>query len=420
MIVLSGAALVLPDRLLTAGTLVIEDGRITEIRPDAAAPHGPSSFAFHGHYIVPGFIDVHVHGVDGVDSQDPGDPITFIAGRLPKYGVTAFCPTTVACPPGMLRHVLDQVRCARQTPHGRSARVLPAHLESNFINAEYRGAQPSGCLRSPQAALGSGRSGGSGRFAPGEPASPKLGDVGRSEGWDGADILAEIERTAPDVGIVTVAPELAGGLDLIRWLAARGHHVSLGHSAATYEEALAGIAAGARQSTHLFNRMPPLHHRAPGLAGAVLQSDDVAAEIICDGVHVHPALVRVAVHAKRPSRVMAITDATAAAGLPVGGRASLGGHAITAAESTALLDDGTIAGSVTTMDRVFQFLVAAVGLSLVDAATLCATTPARELRLVGHGVLAPDAAADLVVLDANFAVVQTYVAGQLAYSRGED
>ena len=417
MIVLSGAALVLPDRVLTAGTLVIEDGRITEIRPDAAAPHGASSFAFHGHYIVPGFIDVHVHGVDGVDSQDPGDPIAVIAGRLPKHGVTAFCPTTVACPPGMLRHVLDQVRCARQSPRGRSARVLPAHLESNFINAEYRGAQPSGCLRSPQSAF---RSGGSGGLAPGEPASPKLGDVGRSEGWDGADILAEIERAAPDVGIVTVAPELPGGLDLIRWLAARGHHVSLGHSAATYDEALAGIAAGARQSTHLFNRMPALHHRAPGLAAAVLQSDEVAAEIICDGIHVHPALVRVAIAAKRPSRVMAITDATAAAGLPVGGRASLGGHAITAAESTALLDDGTIAGSVTTMDRVFQFLVAAVGLSLVDAATLCATTPARELGLVGYGVLAPDAAADLVVLDANFGVVQTYVGGQLAYSRGDD
>ena len=427
MIVLSGAALVLPDRLLSAGTLVIEDGRITEIRPDAAPPHGPSSFAFHGHYIVPGFIDVHVHGVDGADSQDPGDPIAFIAGQLPKYGVTAFCPTTVACPPGMLRHVLDQVRHARETPRGRSARVLPAHLESNFINAEYRGAQPSGCLRSPQAALGSrgpGGSGGSGRPGGSGRGSGSGADEPRSakasaerEDFDGADILAEIERAAPDVGIVTVAPELAGGLDLIRWLAARGHYVSLGHSAATFDEALEGVAAGARQSTHLFNRMPPLHHRAPGLAGAVLQADEVAAEIICDGVHVHPALVRAAIAAKRPSRVMAITDATAAAGLPVGGRASLGGHAITAAGSTALLDDGTIAGSVTTMDRVFQFLVAAVGLSLVEAATLCATTPARELGLVGHGVLAPEAAADLVVLDANFAVVQTYVGGQLVYTR---
>ena len=146
MIVLSGAALVLPDRLLSAGTLVIEDGRITEIRPDAATPHGPSSFAFHGHYIVPGFIDVHVHGVDGADSQDPGDPIAFIARAAAEATVsTAFCPTTVACPPGMLRQVLDQVRRARETPRGRSARVLRRpHLESNFINAEYRGAQPSG------------------------------------------------------------------------------------------------------------------------------------------------------------------------------------------------------------------------------------------------------------------------------------
>ena len=420
MIVLSGAALVLPDRLLSAGTLVIEDGRITEIRPEAAMPHGPSSFAFHGHYIVPGFIDVHVHGVDGTDSQDPGEPIAFIAGQLPKHGVTAFCPTTVACPPGMLRQVLDQVRRAREAPRGRAARVLPAHLESNFINAEYRGAQPSGCLRSPQAALSGGPGGPGGPGGSSGPGGSHVRSVGLSgpqDDFDGADILAEIERAAPDVGIVTVAPELAGGLDLIRWLAARGHHVSLGHSAATYDEALAGVAAGARQSTHLFNRMPPLHHRAPGLAGAVLQTDEVAAEIICDGVHVHPALVRAAIAAKRPSRVMAITDATAAAGLPIGGRASLGGHAITAAASTALLEDGTIAGSVTTMDRVFQFLVGAVGLSLVDAATLCSTTPARELGLVGHGVLAPDAAADLVVLDANFAVVQTYVGGQLVYGR---
>jgi N-acetylglucosamine-6-phosphate deacetylase len=160
MIVLSGAALVLPDRMLSAGTLVIDEGRITEIRPDSTTTHGPSPFAFHGHYIVPGFIDVHVHGVGGTDSQDPGEPIAVIAEQLPKYGVTAFCPTTVACPPAMLRHVLDQVRRARETPRARAARVLPAHLESNFISAEYRGAQPSGCLRSPQAALGPGRSSG--------------------------------------------------------------------------------------------------------------------------------------------------------------------------------------------------------------------------------------------------------------------
>ena len=402
MILLSGAALVLPDRILSPGTLVIDGGRIVEIRPDSPTAHSPSSFAFHGHYIVPGFIDVHVHGVEGVDSQDPGGAIASIAERLPRYGVTAFCPTTVACAPKMLRHVLDQVRQARAATASRSARVLPAHLESNFINDKYRGAQPADCLRSPQAAL---RSSGSG--------------LPECEDFDAAAILAEIERAAPDVGIVTLAPELEGGLDLVRWLVARGHRVSLGHSAATYEEALAAIDAGAQQATHLFNRMPPLHHRAPGLSGAVLQSDQVAAEIICDGVHVHPALLSMAIAAKRPSRVMAITDATAAAGLPAGGRASLGGRAITAGPSSALLADGTIAGSLATMDRVFQLLTAAVGLSAVDAATLCSTTPARELGLVGHGVLAQDAAADLAILDANFSVVQTYVGGQLVYTRGE-
>ena len=412
MIVLSGAALVLPDSVLSPGTLVIDGGRIAEIRSDAPAAHSPSPLAFHGHYIVPGFIDVHVHGVDGVDSQDPGEAIASIAERLPRYGVTAFCPTTVACAPDLLRHVLGQVRRARETPPARSARVLPAHLESNFINAKYRGAQPSGCLRIPRSSSGPGRSGGS-------EAKRRASLSGSRGDFDAADILAEIERAAPDVGIVTLAPELEGGLDLIRWLVARGHRVSLGHSGATYEEALAAIGAGARQATHLFNRMPPIHHRAPGLVGAVLQSDELAAEIICDGVHVHPALVRVAIAAKGPSRVMAITDATAAAGLPVGGRAALGGQPIVARESTAVLADGTIAGSVATMERVFQVLVATVGLSPRDAAALCATTPARELGLAGHGVLATDAAADFVILDANFFVVQTYVGGQLVYARAE-
>jgi N-acetylglucosamine-6-phosphate deacetylase len=235
--------------------------------------------------------------------------------------------------------------------------------------------------------------------------------------FEGADILREIERAAPDVGIVTLAPELDGGLELIAWLTSRGHRVSLGHSGATYEQSLAAIAAGARQATHLFNRMPRLDHRAPGLVGAVLETDDVAAELICDGVHVHPALVRTAVAAKRPPRILAITDGTAAAGLPEGGQGRLGGRTITARDGAAYLPDGTLAGSVLTMDAAFRVLVERIGLSLVDASTMCATTPARELGLVGHGVLAVDAVADVVVLDAQLGVVQTYVGGQLAYSR---
>jgi N-acetylglucosamine-6-phosphate deacetylase len=213
---------------------------------------------------------------------------------------------------------------------------------------------------------------------------------------------------------------LDGGIDLIRWLTARGHRVSLGHSGATFDQACEAIAAGARHATHLFNRMPPLGHRHPGLAGAVLQTEEVAAEIICDGVHVHPAMVRAAIAAKQPARVMAITDATAVTGLPRGSQASLGGRRIIAGDATAVLEDGTIAGSMLTMDRAFRTLTGTLGLSLVDAATLCATTPARELGLVGHGVLARDVSADLVILDEHLMVVQTYIGGQLVYARGSE
>jgi N-acetylglucosamine-6-phosphate deacetylase len=403
MIVVSGAELVMPDRIVNSGTLVIDEGRIVDIRPDAPAS-AAQGFAFHGHYIVPGFIDVHVHGVEGIDALDDGEAVAAMAERLPKYGVTSFCPTTVACGAAALGRVLEQVRRAREAPSPRAARVLPAHLESNFINPAYKGAQPAACLRTPRLALAAWAATSAGHQPP--------------AGGAGDDILHAIERSAPDVGLVTLAPELDGGLELIAWLASRGHRVSLGHSAATYEEALAAIAAGARQATHLFNRMPPLGHRDPGLAGAVLQAEDVAAEIICDGYHVHPAVVRTAVAAKHPSRVLAITDGTAAAGLPAGASARLGGQPILAAATVATLADGTIAGSLLTMDAVFRALVERFGFSLVDAATMCATTAARELGLVGHGMLAVDAVADLAVLDARLTVVQTYVGGQLVYARG--
>src|SRR5205814_2605838 len=131
----------------------LDGDRIAEVRSEAPSAVQHSQRAFHGHYIVPGFIDLHVHGADGVDSLDDGDPVAALARQLPRYGVTGFCPTTVACAPAALRRVLDCVRSARGTPMPRTARVLPAHLESNFVNPDYRGAQPAPCLRSPRAAL---------------------------------------------------------------------------------------------------------------------------------------------------------------------------------------------------------------------------------------------------------------------------
>jgi len=410
MIHISGADLVLPDRVIAGGTIVLDGDRIAEVRADAATDRGTDlAFRFDNHYIVPGFIDVHVHGVEGTDTLDGGSAIATMAERLPRYGVTAFCPTSVACDPAALRSMLAGVRLARTTRPPGGARVLPAHLESNFINPDYKGAQPLRCLRGVRPGSDRGQTG----VRPGSDRG-QTGVKPGSDPWTGDDILDEIAAARPDVGIVTLAPELDGALELIAELVTHGHHVSLGHSGATYEQAQAGIRAGARQATHLFNRMPPLGHRVPGLAGAVLEADEVFAELVCDGVHVHPAMMRVALAAKRPERIMAITDGTAGSGLPRGSRATLGGYPISIRDA-AYLEDGTIAGSVLTMDRAFARLVSEVGLSLVDSVTVCSTTPARALGLQGFGVLVAGGAADLVVLNRDLTVVQTWVAGTLAW-----
>ena len=177
-----------------------------------------------------------------------------------------------------------------------------------------------------------------------------------------------------------------------------GHRVSLGHTGATYDEARAAIDAGARHATHLFNRMSLMSSRAPGVAGAVLESTAVAAELICDGVHVHPALMSMAIRAKTARRMMAITDGTAGAGLPTGSRTRIGDRPIVVTDRCALLEDGTLAGSILSMDGAFRTLVKAVTLSLSDASRMCSTTPAEELGLADYGSIAVGKTADLVVL----------------------
>ena len=405
MILLRGASVVLADRVLGPATVAIDGDEIVEVAPGTRRAANASVADLHGHFIVPGFIDVHVHGVEGHDVQDPAAPIGAVARRLPKFGVTAFCPTTVACGPADLAQILRAIRQARDHGVEEAARVLPAHLESNFINPDYRGAQPIACLRLPPTLPGS---------APG--VSPSATGRERSD-FGGEDILATIAGWGSEVGIVTLAPELEGALPFIRHLVERGHRVSLGHSGASFEAGLAGIDAGARQATHLFNRMPPLHHRDPGLVGAILAREETAAEIVCDGHHVHPAVLQAAVSVKGPARTMAITDGTAVSGLPVGSTASLGGRRITARETAAFLDDGTLAGSVLTMDRAFRFLVRTLERTLVDAAVMCSTTPATELGLQRLGRLAAGMIADLVVLDGELRVAQTWVGGRKVFEK---
>ena len=393
MIVLAGGDIVLPDRILTNASLVIDHGRIAAIETTRSLPSGASIVDVRDAFVVPGFIDVHVHGIEGHDTLDGGDAIASIASRVPRYGVTAFCPTTVACDPAGLREVLDQVGRARMgRPHG-SARVLPAHLESNFINPDYNGAQPRACLRLPNDERGEGQ-------------------------FTGLDILATIEAGRADVGIITIAPELPGTLDLVSALVRAGHRVSLGHSGADFEQAVAAIDAGARHATHLFNRMTPVTHRAPGLVGAVLSHDEVNAELICDGFHVHPAMCRVAIAAKGVHGVMAITDGTGGSGLAPGSAARLGGRSIRVSNQAAVLDDGTLAGSILTMDRAFRNIVTMFHASIAEAAIMCSTTPARAVGLTGFGVIAEGTVADIVVLDRAFRVARTFIDGEEIYRAG--
>ena len=393
MIVLAGGDIVLPDRILTNASLVIDQGRIAAIETTRSLPSGVSVVDVRDAFVVPGFIDVHVHGIEGLDTLDGGDAIASIGSRLPRYGVTAFCPTTVACGPAELRAVLEQVGRARVGRPRGTARVLPAHLESNFINPDYNGAQPRPCLRLPNNERGEGE-------------------------FSGRDILATIESGRADIGIITIAPELPGVLDLVPALVRAGHRVSIGHSGADFEQAVAAIDAGARHATHLFNRMTPMTHRAPGLVGAILSHGDVHAELICDGFHVHPAMCRVAIAAKGVHGVMAITDGTGGSGLTPGSTARLGGRSIRVSDHAALLEDGTLAGSTLTMDRAFRNIVTLFHGSIAEAAIMCSTTPARAVGLAGFGVIAQGNAADLVVLDRAFRVARTFIDGEEIYRAG--
>ena len=295
--------------------------------------------------------------------------VATVAERLPRWGVTAFCPTSVACPPDGARSVSRRGRpCCARRRRTAGARVLPAHLESNFINPEFRGAQPVACLRVPADRR-------RGRRAP-----LQTRPVTSRRDFTARDILEVIEapprrhrrssRWRPSSPAVSTSRARSSPAAF----ASRS-----GTRRATFEEAQEAIGAGARQATHLFNRMRPMTHRDPGLVGAVLASDEVAAELICDGHHVHPAVMRLAIAAKGPSRTMAITDGTAGSGLPPGAKANLGGQPITVSD-VARLDDGTMAGSVLTMDRAFAGLVTSCGFDLVQAAEMCATTAGPRAR----------------------------------------
>lgn len=348
------------------GALLVEGGRVVAFREGPAPPR----------LLLPGFVDLHVHGGGGADVMDGPEGVRAVAAFHLRRGTTALCPTTVTRPLDELRAFVAAAGAleagAFEPGAPGAARLLGVHLEGPFIDEARRGAQP-----------------------------PFTRPVDLAE-------LAALVGAGP-VAAVTLAPELPGAVEAVRWLAARGVRVSLGHSSCTYAQAREAFAAGAGGVTHLFNAMSGLDHKRPGLAAAALEAEGAVLELILDGHHVHPALARLALRAAR-GRLALVTDAIRAAGLG-DGESELGGQRVVVKDGRAALDDGTLAGSVLTLDRALRLAVD-LGLTVAEASLLLSRNPADALGRADLGRLTPGARADVVAVEPEtLAVERVWVGG---------
>ncbi len=358
--VLEGRVL-LPDGKAREGRLLLEGGLVR------AFHEGPAP----SRWVLPGFIDVHVHGGGGHDAMDGEEGVRGLARFHAFHGTTALCPTTVTHREEALANAVRGVAAAVAQPRAGEARVLGTHLEGPFISTRKLGAQPP-FARLPDRAL------------------------------------VERLRALGPLAVVTLAPELEGALALVDELGRHGVRASLGHSDCDYATAHEAYVRGAKGATHLWNAMSGIHHRTPGLAVAALEAEGAFLELILDGHHVHPSLLLLARRAAK-GRVVLVTDAIRAAGLP-DGDTDLGGQTVRVANGKATLADGTLAGSVLTLDRALQNAVKA-GVSVEDAAGLLARNPADYLGRRDLGRFEPGARADAVVLSDALEVEQVVVGG---------
>ncbi|GAA0926742.1 N-acetylglucosamine-6-phosphate deacetylase [Nonomuraea longicatena] len=357
-ITLSDARIVTPDGVHD-GWLTIEDGRITHVGQGAAPRAGHS---LGGRYVVPGFVDIHNHGGAG-GSFPEGEPETArdAIALHQRHGTTTMMASLVS------GAIDDLSRAAAALAELCEDGLLAGiHFEGPYISKDRCGAHDPQALRDP---------------------SP-------------AEFAGLVKAGRGHVRMLTIAPELPGALDTIREAVASGVIAALGHSDATFEQTLAGIDAGASVATHLYNALPPLGHRAPGPIAALLEDERVTVELINDGVHVHPAMIRLAYEVAGPGRTALITDAMVATGLP-DGVYMLGTMAANVANGEVrLIEGGSIAGSTLTMDVAFRRAVREVGLTLPEAVQVTSATPARALGLGDRlGTVAAGLLADLVILD---------------------
>jgi N-acetylglucosamine-6-phosphate deacetylase len=314
---------------------------------------------------VPGFVDIHVHGGGGADFMDARqDAARQIARTHARFGTTTLLATTLTGTNDQISRCIDAVSQVMNDPGPDEAEIAGFHLEGPYICAAKRGAQPFAPIRPP--------------------------DWHEMQGW--------IARSGNRIRVITMAPEIGEALEFIGKAASAGIIVSLGHTLASFEQSVAALDTGASHATHLFNAMPPLGHRAPGTAGALLVDDRATVEIIADGEHVHPAAVRLAVRAKGADRVILITDAMSGSAMPDGDY-SLGGQVVRVHNGAAKFDDGTLAGSVLTMNRAFTNVQRFAGISAAEASRMASTNPALSIAQPARfGRIEEGMRADLAVI----------------------
>ncbi len=364
----------LPGYILTpagfvSGRVVVgADGRVAGIEGEAIALEAARESA--ASLILPGFIDLHVHGGGGHDIMDGGEAAAHIARLHAKHGTTSLLATTMTAPTEDLQRAfagLSQV-CLSTVENG--ARVLGVHLEGPYINAGMLGAQPDFARPLQQTEL------------------------------------QQLHHLAP-IRLITLAPEVPGNMQTIAALVAAGFTVQLGHTTGSFEEATEALKLGARGFTHLYNAMTGMHHRKPGMVGAALAHAEYA-EIIPDLLHVHPGAIQVAMRAI--PKLFCVTDSTAAAGMP-DGEYRLGRNTVTKCLGGVRLADGTLAGSTLTMDQALKNLVDQLGLDLRDASRRVSTNAADYLGLTDRGRIQTGAWADMVVLDRDLQLQKVFVEG---------
>lgn len=379
---LRNARIVLPERIEQQADLLIRDGKITALSDSKSPSAGSDEIDLSGCTLLPGFIDVHIHGATGVDTMDADAAgLRRISQFLATQGVTAWLPTLVPAPDADYTRAIAAIEEAMKSPGG--ARILGVHYEGPFVNSAQCGALRQQYFRS---------------FV----------------NNDALDSLPMLDNPAA-VHMITIAPEIEGGIDLVHQLKQRGWTVSIGHTRADFDLLDKALAAGARHMTHFMNAMAPLHQRAPGPIGWGLLRDEVTCDVIADGIHLDRRALELILKSKGPERLMLISDAIAAAGLGDGDY-QIWGESISVKNGRTRNVRGSIAGSVISLVDAVR-MTESLGVSEVDLARMASTNSAKLLGIYGEcGSIAPGKRADLVALDSDGQVVLVMVNGEVVLS----